>query len=30
VEQMTLDTNIVIAYLAGEKTVIDALSDWKV
>ena len=26
---MTLDTNIIIAYLAGEQSVIDSLSAWK-
>ena len=26
---MTVDTNIVIAYLAGEKIVVRALSEWK-
>jgi hypothetical protein len=29
VGRMTLDTNIVIAYLSGERTVINTLSDLK-
>ena len=27
--KMTIDSNIVIAYLAGEKAVVQALSEWK-
>jgi len=26
---MTLDTNIIIAYLGGEESVVEALSEWK-
>ncbi len=26
---MTIDTNIIIAYLAGEKTIIDFLTNWR-
>ena len=26
---MTIDTNIIIAYLAGEKTIINILDDWR-